>query len=194
MKYQHKIILNIIRLATALAFSVLFFTASGSVQYTLNLSASQNANSSGKEASAPIAVSIYSLASSSRFSKAKYFTLEDSSHRTLRTDLIKKQQVLLLPNKSQSITIDSGEDVRYIGIVASYNTLKGKVWRRVVDLGKVKLKTITVHIERTRVRISLPKSPKAIVLPRNNKFYIGGSLSVGSVKLQDQYQLNKFNT
>ena len=194
MKYQHKISLNIIRLAMVLTCSILFFTASGNVQYTVNLTASQNANSSGKGASAPIAVSIYSLASSSRFSKAKYFTLEDSSHRTLRTDLIKKQQVLLLPNKSQSITVESGEDVRYIGIVASYNTLKGKVWRRVVDLKKVELKTITVHIERTRVRVSQPQASKAFSLSRGNKFYIGGSLSVGSVQLQDQYQLNKFNT
>lgn len=172
-----------------------FFGTEKVKQYTINLSASSTANAIGKGPSAPINVSIYLLRDTQKFNKANYFALEERSTRTLRTDLDKKQQFLLLPNKAQTFSVDTSDDVRYIGVVAAYSSLKGKNWRRVIDLNQLKAKQVNIQVQRSGVNIVTPQPKKTVKSTSVNKFYITALASFGTSDFSSlEHRYNEYNT
>ena len=175
-----------------LAFGLMSLACSAfSQQYVVNISASAQANAIGKGPSAPISVAIYSLAAQRKFSKAKYFALADNSQRTLRNELLHKQEVILLANKPQRLVINANNAIQYLGIVASYKNLNNKQWRRVIDLKTLTSDTLQVRVLRSGLKVI---QQQRVYERSPNRVYLSGFLGIGSLQGKGEYQLNAANT
>jgi type VI secretion system VasD/TssJ family lipoprotein len=121
----------------------------------------------------PLPISVFLLRDDARFNKANYFSLEDSSHRTLGESYITKRSTIMLPNQVKQLTLPENSDAKYIGFVGGYTALKGKRWRRVIRLSDIKAKNVIARFNNTGIVFRYTEK----ILPARQNFYAEGTLS-----------------
>ena len=77
-------------------------------------------NSNGSGAGAPVAIRVYQLVSPAGFGGAQFFALFDKDAATLKDDLVKRDDLLLAPGQSRSLTIMPEDRAHAIGVFAAY--------------------------------------------------------------------------
>jgi type VI secretion system protein VasD len=97
------------------------------VAITVNAAGNVNATITGQ--GAPVAVRLYQLASPAAFEGAEFFRLYRQDAETLSTDLVKKDEYLLVPGQSKTITLMPTDSVRTLGVVAIYREFQSVNWR-----------------------------------------------------------------
>ena len=79
---------------------------------------------------APLKVRVVLLSSDAEFMSADFFSLQNQSATVLGSAQLNAQQFFLTPEqRSKTLRIKSLPEVRFIGIMAEYQALDGKVWR-----------------------------------------------------------------
>ena len=79
---------------------------------------------------APLKVRVVLLSSDAEFMSADFFSLQNQSATVLGSAQLNTQQFFLTPEqRSKTLRIKSLPEVRFIGIMAEYQALDGKVWR-----------------------------------------------------------------
>lgn len=94
-------------------------------KYNLSIGATSNANNS-----APLKVRVLLLRSDAEFMSADFYSLQNSTQETLRTNLINSEEFFLTPQQlTKHLPDQTYSDARYIGVIAEYQNLNGKKWR-----------------------------------------------------------------
>ena len=76
---------------------------------------------------------------------------------TLKTDLVKKDQYILAPGGSKSVTINPLSTVTAIGIFAAYQSFQTVTWRATVEVAPNK--TTGVNVQATAKGIVVKTDP-----------------------------------
>ncbi|SFN44202.1 type VI secretion system protein VasD [Candidatus Pantoea varia] len=79
---------------------------------------------------APLKVRVVLLSSDAEFMSADFYSLQNQSATVLGSAQLNTQQFFLTPEqRSKTLRIRSLPEARFIGIMAEYQSLDGKVWR-----------------------------------------------------------------
>ncbi|WP_337009169.1 type VI secretion system lipoprotein TssJ [Pantoea sp. AS142] len=79
---------------------------------------------------APLKVRVVLLSSDAEFMSADFYSLQNQSATILGSAQLNTQQFFLTPDqRGKTLRIRSLPEARYIGIMAEYQALDGKVWR-----------------------------------------------------------------
>lgn len=100
----------------------------------LQLVGAANMNPDVRGRASPMALRVYALKTSSGFDTADFFALFEKDVATLGGDLIKKEEVLLKPGESHTLSFVLPADATAIGILAAYRDLSRAQWRQTIAL------------------------------------------------------------
>ena len=126
----------------------------------VELSAASNVNATPEGEGAPVAVRIYQLASKAAFEGAEFHRLYDSDTATLGGDLFKKDELLLIPGGSKSLTLNPADNVRALGVFAAYRDFPNVTWRADCDLPAHQTTAVTVTAEHGGIKlVAAPAKP-----------------------------------
>lgn len=95
----------------------------------IKLTAAADANATQSGQGAPVVVRIYQLASDAAFNGAEFFRLYNTDTATLGADLVKKDEYLLTPGETRSLTLTPSEQTHTIGVFAAYRDFQAATWR-----------------------------------------------------------------
>ena len=120
----------------------------------MRISAAGDVNATPEGQGAPVVIRIYQLASKSAFEGAEFRRLYNADTTTLGGDLIKKDELLLIPGTSKSITLMPSEAVHALGVFAGYRDFQNATWRADSDLPAHQTTAVTVTAERDRIKLA----------------------------------------
>lgn len=110
----------------------------------LTLIATPDVNPTPAGQAAPVAMRVYQLASSNAFGNAEFFQLFDHDQATLKTDLVKRDDFILAPGTSKTVTLTPTDQVKALGFFAAYQDFQHATWRADVAVPPHKTTTVTV--------------------------------------------------
>ncbi len=93
---------------------------------------------------APLAIRVYQLGGTANFAAAEFFPLFNDDASALKTDLVHRDDFLLAPQTSKSITIMPKDNVTSIGVFGAYRGFQTAIWRGYVDVTPHKTTNVTV--------------------------------------------------
>ncbi len=131
------------------------------VNVTLTATAAVNAGPGG--AGAPVAVRIYLLDAAANFKGANFFPLFERDAAILKDDLIKREDILLAPGQTQTLTLMPDDRPHAIGVFAAYRDWQHVAWHATVDLPahQTSKLTVTAGAPGLEVAIAPDKTAKA---------------------------------
>jgi type VI secretion system protein VasD len=110
---------------------------------------------------APVVIRIYQLASRSSFDAAEFYRLYNGDAATLGADLVKKEEFLLAPASSRTVSIEPADTVHAIGIFAAYSDFQKVTWRGVANVPPHETTTVTVGADRSGVTLAVTSAKPA---------------------------------
>jgi len=125
----------------------------------LTLSATAAVNPAPDGTGAPVVLRVYQLAGTANFTGAEFFDLFNNDQTTLKTDLVKREDLTLAPGQSKTLTIQPTTDqTKAIGVFAAYRDYAGAVWHVTAEVPAHKTTKITVIAGKAGLAIK-PASP-----------------------------------
>jgi len=100
------------------------------VNVTVSGAADLNPNAGGR--ASPTVVRVYYLVSDTTFKDVDFFQLFEQEAATLGADLTASDELMISPGASQTVSRELRDDVRFLGLAASYRDIETAVWRGVV--------------------------------------------------------------
>ena len=109
---------------------------------------------------APIAIRVYQLGAKAGFEGAEFFPLFSADAATLKADLLKKEEFVLAPGATKSLTLTPNDQVKAIGVFAAYRDFQNTVWRAVADIPPNKTTNITITADGKGLKlVAAPAAP-----------------------------------
>lgn len=99
------------------------------LRLTLAIDASSSVNPDAGKRAAPILVRVYELKNADTFNQADFYSLHDKDKTLLAEDLVTRDQFLLRPGESRTITRNANDASTTLGVIAAYRDLPNSVWR-----------------------------------------------------------------
>lgn len=125
----------------------------------VKLSAAADANRTADGQGAPVALRIYQLGSPAGFEGAEFFRLYRQDAATLGADMVKRDEYLLAPGGSRSITLRPPDAVRAVGVFAAYRDYQNVTWRAVEAVPANKTTEMTITADGAGVAIAAKPVP-----------------------------------
>ncbi|MBV8913945.1 MAG: type VI secretion system lipoprotein TssJ [Acetobacteraceae bacterium] len=122
------------------------------VNLKLTTSADVNPTQSGQ--GAPVVVRVYQLSSPAGFEKAEFFRLLNQDAATLGSDVVKKDEYLLPPDTSKTVTLNPGATVKSLGVFAAFREFHDVTWRGTADVPANKTTDVTVTADGKGVTVA----------------------------------------
>jgi type VI secretion system protein VasD len=116
-------------------------------------SATTTANATPEGQGAPVIIRLYQLASKSAFEGAEFYPIFNRDSPTLGQDMVKKDEFLLAPGTSKSITLTPADNVHAIGVFAVYRDFQNVTWRADADIATHQTTTITITADRGGIKV-----------------------------------------
>lgn len=110
-----------------------------------------NPDSAGN--AAPLMLRIYELREQSSFNAADFFTLFDKDQATLAADLQRRQELLLKPGDSRTLTLQPADEVRTLGFFGAFRQLDTAQWRATADLLPHQTQQLTIKVNANRLTV-----------------------------------------
>lgn len=93
---------------------------------------------------APLSVRVYQLASPAAFEAAQFFPLYNGDAALLKDDLVKRDDVLLAPGQSKTLSLTPGDRTKAIGVVGAYRDYETLTWRTLTKVPANQSSVLTV--------------------------------------------------
>ncbi|HEY5307209.1 MAG TPA: type VI secretion system lipoprotein TssJ, partial [Casimicrobiaceae bacterium] len=77
----------------------------------------------------PLSLRLFELKSEAAFQTADFFALYDRDQATLGGDMLARDEVIIRPGETQTITRKANADTRLLGVIAAFRDLEHSVWR-----------------------------------------------------------------
>lgn len=129
---------------------------------SLRISAAADTNADASGQGAPVAIRVYQLKARSAFDGAEFFPLYHTDTAALGGDLVKKDEFLLIPDTTRSLTLMPDAGVQALGVFAAYADFQQVSWRASTDIPAHQTTMIAVTADRSGLRLTatpLPPSP-----------------------------------
>ena len=120
---------------------------------TIAATATADANASRAGGGAPVSVRVYQLTSPAGFEGAQFFQLLNGDAAILKDDLVKRDDLLLGPGQSRTLSLAPPDRAQAIGVFAAYRDYEQVAWRAVAPIAAHKTTTMTITAGRAGVSI-----------------------------------------
>jgi type VI secretion system protein VasD len=127
----------------------------------LTLSASADANPTTTGQGAPVAIRVYQLASTSAFAGAEFFQVFNQDQTTLGPDLLKRDDLIIAPGTSKTLTLMPLDTVKAIGVFAAYRDYANATWRATTPVEPHKTTQVTVTAGPKGITLTAKPAPSA---------------------------------
>ena len=115
-------------------------------------SATADANAAaGGGGGSPVSLRIYQLVSPAGFEAAQFFPLFNGDAGVLKDDLVKRDDLLLAPGQSKTLSLAPPDRAKAIGVFAAYRDYEHVTWRAVVTVPPNVRSTLTVVADQAGV-------------------------------------------
>ena len=101
----------------------------------------------------PVIIRVYELASKTVFENQDFFALYDSPETVLRTDLLKKDELVFEPGQRNEYRMALQPATKAVAVVAAYRDIEGARWRAVVDVKPTGYDDFYVYVDKLAVYI-----------------------------------------
>lgn len=122
-----------------------------SVALTVKAAADVNADASGTPL--PVAVRVFALASSGRFSAADAYSLMDRESAVLGDEGKRVEALSLRPGETKTLTMVMKPDVRYLGVAALYHDIDRARWRALAPIAPSGLTALVLLLGRRQATL-----------------------------------------
>ncbi len=129
------------------------------VNATITTAADVNAGDNGT--GAPVSIRIYQLVSSAGFDGGQFFPLFDKDAATLKDDLVKRDDLLLAPGQSKTLTIMPDDRAHSFGVFGAYRDYEHVAWHASVAIPAHQTSTLTVTAGKAGVTAKIEPLPPA---------------------------------
>lgn len=118
----------------------------------VSASATADANAAGGGGGgAPVSLRVYQLASPAGFEAAQFFPLFNGDAAVLKDDLVKRDDLLLAPGQSRTLSLAPPDRAHAIGVFAAYRDYEHVTWRAVVAVPPNVRSTLTVVADKAGI-------------------------------------------
>ncbi len=101
----------------------------------------------------PVIIRVYELASKTVFENQDFFALYDNPETVLRTDLLKKDELVFEPGQRNEYKMTLQPATKAVAVVAAYRDIEGARWRAVVDVKPTGYDNFYVYVDKLAVYI-----------------------------------------
>lgn len=101
----------------------------------------------------PVIIKVYELASKTVFENQDFFALYDNPDAILRTDLLKKDELVFEPGQRTEYRMALQPATRAVAVVVAYRDIEGARWRAVVDVKPTGYDDFYVYVDKLAVYI-----------------------------------------
>jgi type VI secretion system protein VasD len=126
------------------------------VEIAARAAADANPDATGR--ASPVAVSLYELRAAGRFNAADFVSLHERPEKTLAADLVRREELLLAPSESRSITLGFQPGSRHLGVVAGFRRFGEAQWRAQVAVPEGAASRLQLRADRLSVSLA-PAGP-----------------------------------
>jgi type VI secretion system protein VasD len=100
----------------------------------ITISARNDVNPDIRGRASPLSLRLFELKSATAFQTADFFALYDRDQATLGGDMLGREELIVRPGETQTITRKANSDTRLLGVIAAFRDLEHSVWRTSVDV------------------------------------------------------------
>jgi len=122
-----------------------------STQLHFRVAADINPDAEGRPS--PVIIKVYELASKTVFENQDFFALYDNPEAILRTDLLKKDELVFEPGQRSEYKMALQPATKAVAVVAAYRDIEGARWRAVVDVKPTGYDDFYVYVDKLAVYI-----------------------------------------
>lgn len=101
----------------------------------------------------PVIIKVYELASKGVFENQDFFALYDNPEAILRTDLLKKDELVFEPGQRNEYRMALQPATKAVAVVAAYRDIEGARWRAVVEVKPTGYDDFYVYVDKLAVYI-----------------------------------------
>lgn len=102
---------------------------------------------------APVMLRVYQLAGTNAFDNADFFQLFNHDTATLGADLVHKDQFLLAPGVTKTITLSPPDRAKSLGFFVAYGAFQTATWRAAAPIPGHKTTHLTVSVGHAAVAV-----------------------------------------
>jgi len=125
------------------------------VNLTIKSAADVNPDSGGT--ASPVMLRIYELRETSAFTSADFFSLFDKDQGTLLSESVRKQELLIKPNDTKTLSIQPGPETRALGFFAAFRQLDTAQWRALMPITAQQTQSVLIHLKGNDLVLEPPK-------------------------------------
>lgn len=118
---------------------------------TIKGSADQNPDATGHPQ--PVAVRVYQLSATAKFTQSDIFALKDREVQTLGTESAGSQELFIAPGDSKTIKVDLKPMVSSIGVAVLYQSIDTAQWRATAPANASGPTTLTATVGKLAVTL-----------------------------------------
>jgi type VI secretion system protein VasD len=143
---------KIMRMAFAIAFIffALCLSSCGSSKVKVALSSDTKLNPDINHQSLPVVARLYQLKDKQKFEAANFHLLWKDEIKTLGTDLVSKEEILIYPGDKKTITLQRHEEAEFVAVVALFRDYKQGEWRVIQPISR----KITLQLENNQLKLA----------------------------------------
>ncbi len=119
----------------------------------LQIQVTEHVNVDANGNGAPVMLREYELREATGFNAADFFALYDNEQVTLSAELARKQNLLLKPGETKSLTLKPDDDVSSIGFFAAFRQLDTARWRAEVEVLPHQAQTYRLTLDGNQMRV-----------------------------------------
>ncbi|HET7794994.1 MAG TPA: type VI secretion system lipoprotein TssJ, partial [Rhizobacter sp.] len=121
---------------------------------TLNATvvASAQVNPDTRKRPSPVMVRVFELKSSTSFDQADFVSLFEKEQAVLGADLLGRDEFVLRPGESRSVSKQLSPDTRFIGVMVGYREIERARWRAVVPVAVGKKNEMRIDLAEIAVQ------------------------------------------
>ncbi|WNO60987.1 type VI secretion system lipoprotein TssJ [Rheinheimera sp. MMS21-TC3] len=120
---------------------------------TLHFKVAQDINPDFEGRSSPVIIKVYELASKTIIENQDFFAIYDNADEVLRTDLLKKDELIFQPGERISYKMALQPATKAVAVIAAYRDIEGARWRAVVDVKPTGYDDFYVYVDKLAVYI-----------------------------------------
>ena len=119
----------------------------------LSIVAAAHLNPDANGRPSPVVVRLYELKSASQFGSADFLLLFDQDRSALASDIVTREEFVMRPGESKSISKPLAPETKAIGVMAGFRDVERARWRAAAMLTPAKDNVVTVVIDGIELRM-----------------------------------------
>jgi type VI secretion system protein VasD len=110
----------------------------------VQINTTADVNSAPGAPGAPVSLRVYQLASPDAFTGAEFYPLYNADKTTLGPDLLKKDEMVMIPSTTKSMTLTPADQVKTIAVFGAFANFGAVAWRVSADVPAHQTTTFTI--------------------------------------------------